>query len=123
MVTLLLLTGLSLLFTGMGWWSWKKPRRRINPLVGYRTARSMKSQAAWDFAQVYSGRTMFYTGIAILALAGILLMVLRDAVDDDNAVITIALLIVPTVAASVLPLYLTERKLKQLFDKEGNPIK
>lgn len=123
MVSLLLLTGLSLLFTGMGWWSWKRPRRRINPLMGYRTARSMKSQAAWDFAQVYSGRAMFYTGIAILILAGTLMLLLRGAFDDDNAVTSIALLIVPTVAASVLPLYLTERKLKQLFDKEGNPIK
>ena len=34
----------------------KKPPRTINSGYGYRSARSMRSQGAWDFAQVYSGR-------------------------------------------------------------------
>lgn len=123
MVSFLFITGLSLLFAGMGLWTWKKPRRRINPLVGYRTARSMKSQAAWDFAQAYSGKVMCFTGCAMLAAALLLFLIAPGIFDDGPAAAILSLMIIPTVAASVLPLYLTERKLKRLFDEAGNPIK
>lgn len=32
-----------------------RPPERINGGYGYRSTRSMQSQEAWDFAQVYSG--------------------------------------------------------------------
>ncbi len=53
-----IIAGLGLVYSILGAWMWKKPPRKINLLAGYRTARSMKSQAAWDFAQVYAGRLM-----------------------------------------------------------------
>lgn len=121
MINFLLLAALSAIFGGVGWWSWKRPRRHINPLVGYRTRRSMKSQAAWNFAQVYSGKIMVYTAAGMLVLA-VLLLPLDKWVAHIPA-LSIGLLMGPVVAASVLPLYLTERKLKQLFDEDGNPIK
>ncbi|MDA1027671.1 MAG: SdpI family protein [Bacteroidetes bacterium] len=34
------------------------PPKKINSLYGYRTKRSMASQEAWDFAQLYSGDLM-----------------------------------------------------------------
>lgn len=40
----------------------KNPPKTINSGFGYRSARSMRSQAAWDFAQVYSGRFWFRAG-------------------------------------------------------------
>lgn len=123
MIAFLFLVGISLIFTGMGWWSWKRPRPRINPLIGYRTRRSMKSQAAWDFAQVYSGKVMHYTGLVMLVLALLAFVPFQHFFKEDSLVAVMSLMVAPMVAASVLPLYLTEKKLKQLFDKEGNPIK
>ena len=47
----------------------KKPPSRINSLYGYRTARSMKSQAAWDFAHRYCGKLWRAMGWAMLPLS------------------------------------------------------
>ena len=46
-----------------------KPPRTINALYGYRTARSMASQEAWDFAHRTCGRLWVRMGAALLALA------------------------------------------------------
>lgn len=46
------------------------PPQRINGLYGYRTARSMRSQSHWDFAQHFSAREMMRVG-SFLVLAGI----------------------------------------------------
>lgn len=42
------------------------PPDHINGVYGYRTARSMESQEAWDFAQAYFGKVWLRTGIAML---------------------------------------------------------
>lgn len=47
----------------------RRPPREINSFCGYRTARSMSSQAAWDFAQVYMGRIWLRVGLAMLLLS------------------------------------------------------
>lgn len=41
-----------------------KPPRTINSTYGYRTRRSMKSQAAWDFAHRTCGRLWSRLGLA-----------------------------------------------------------
>ncbi len=48
----------------------KFPPRNINSLYGYRTGRSMKSQQAWDFAQLYSASEAQRIGLG-LALASV----------------------------------------------------
>ncbi len=35
---------------------WQHTPQNINHIIGYRTARSMKSQATWQFAHDYCGR-------------------------------------------------------------------
>ena len=49
--------------------SWAWPPKKINEIYGYRTTRSMKSQAAWDFAQKYSAKLMTAFGIVLLAVS------------------------------------------------------
>lgn len=46
-----------------------RPPGKINGFYGYRTARSMGSQEAWDFAQVYFGKVWLRTGAAMLVLS------------------------------------------------------
>ena len=40
-----------------------KPPKKINHTVGYRSANSMKSQEAWDYAQKISAKSMMIIGI------------------------------------------------------------
>ena len=47
---------LPLVMIGFGKSFVKNPPTEINPGYGYRTTRSMKSQAAWDFAQRHMGK-------------------------------------------------------------------
>lgn len=66
MVLIILLIGL--IFTIMGYIFGKFPPKKINPIYGYRSRRSMRSQSAWDAAQVYSSRQMRNAGMVVLAL-------------------------------------------------------
>ena len=40
-----------LAMVAVGLWMYRRPPRKRNGFVGYRTARSRRSQQAWDFAQ------------------------------------------------------------------------
>jgi hypothetical protein len=122
MITLFI-SGISILFSGLGIWMWKKPPRRINPLAGYRTPRAMKSQAAWDFAQTYSGKLMCITGLVMLLVVTPAFWLSGYNYDTLNPALIVLLPLGPILAATIIPVYFTERKLKQLFDNEGNPKK
>lgn len=110
---------LSLLLCLLGIWSWKKPRKKINLIFGYRTIRAMKNQGTWDFAQVYHGKTLFNTCIFLL-IAGIPAILILNQFFDPSVPFACAVVLI--MADSFLPIYFTEKKLKQLFDKNGNPI-
>jgi uncharacterized membrane protein len=58
----------------------KHPPRDVNAVYGYRTARSMKSKAAWDFAHHCIGRLWRVLGLILLPLTcvGVLLCLGKD---------------------------------------------
>lgn len=93
----------------------KKPPEKINGDYGYRSARSMRSQEAWDFAQMYSGRFWFRAGRPAMAvsLVWMLLLLGRDigTVGTFTMVLT-GLQMLPLLA--VIPA--TERALKRKFE-------
>jgi uncharacterized membrane protein len=62
-----LITGI--IFTLLGSALMTSPPSKINPLVGYRTKRSMRSQETWDFAQRYAAERMAAGGIVMIALS------------------------------------------------------
>jgi len=45
-----------------------RPPKNINSFYGYRTPRSMRDQAHWDFAHKYSANLCIYLGLASLAV-------------------------------------------------------
>lgn len=61
------LAGIAFSFIGsfMAW----SPPQEINGVVGYRTRRSMKSQAHWDFSQRYSSNIMGVGGLVMAVLS------------------------------------------------------
>jgi len=42
--------------------------KKINPLYGFRTPRSMKNQEAWDFANKFSATWMLYLTISLIPI-------------------------------------------------------
>ena len=92
----------------------RRPPRKINGAYGYRTARSMASQEAWDFAHAYFGRLWKRMGLAMLPLS--VLAMLTCLGKGENMVglwggILSAVECVPMLLA-IVP---TERALKKRF--------
>ncbi len=71
----LFLTAMDLLIpaimVGIGTRFLKHPPGTINAWYGYRTARSRRSQQAWDFAQRHFGKTWSLWGLVLAALSPI----------------------------------------------------
>ena len=69
---------------------WKKhPPKQINSFYGYRTARSMQSQEAWDFAHAYHAKTWMFWGISLLifSLAAMILIYRKENYEIYDLVI------------------------------------
>ncbi len=88
--------------------SWKPPKK-INPLYGYRTPRSMKSQKHWDFAQRYSAQWLVYAGAGLIAFS-----MVDAVVPAQDKVLQYALAIPAVVVAVAVVFIKTERALKQI---------
>ena len=89
------------------------PPKKINSTYGYRTKASMRNQQTWEEANRYSSKLMLLCG-AILAVTGLLSFFMSSL--NQTSTITGTIL---TLLCSLLPIPLTERHLKKLFDKEG----
>ena len=93
----------------------KYPPKKINDLYGYRTNRSMRNQDCWDFANRYSIRLMWKISLLTCLVQAIGVIFL----DEGLALLTATIVLVTTLIYSV---YLTEKALKNTFDKEGNRL-
>ena len=98
----------------------KRPPKRVNGFYGYRTARSMSSQEAWDFAHRACGRLWLGCGIA----AGLICLGVAAALQGDRALLsewsgTILLLQCLLMMGTILPV---EGALKRNFDQNGHRI-
>lgn len=97
-----------------GWLLWKHPPRERNNVIGYRTRRSGSSQAAWDFAQTYSGRWMLRSSLISLAGSVLVLLLLQLLGGNGLAWGSIALMCAQ-VAVLIAVIPATERQLKRRF--------
>ena len=87
------------------------PPKKINPLYGYRTSGSMRTQERWNFAQAYSSRLMMFCGVSLLAVAEILVLV-PVPVKYEMWVMLSSLFVV-----IVVLFYKTENELKKRFSE------
>ena len=113
LIMTLLIPGTMLLF-GYRWQ--KKPPNKINSAYGYRTRRSMASKKAWDFAHKYCGRVWVKFGwfTAVFAVAS--MIVLAFVTSDIETVGTVGGIITfAEFIPLIVPLFFTERALKQEF--------
>ncbi|RAK65708.1 SdpI family protein [Hymenobacter edaphi] len=108
-IALIVVCGLALLIS---WVTKYRPPRQINWLYGYRTARSMRTPAAWHEANTYFARYFWRLslGLPVLAVAVYFL------VDGVRALqVVLACWVLGLVVGAVR----TERRLNQLFDDAG----
>ena len=99
------------------------PPKEPNGVFGYRTARSMKSREAWDFAQRKMGQVWGRWGFALLPLA-VVGQALTLLCPDVEAMCMWSLPItVVEVVALLLSMIPVERALKENFDGNGRRCK
>src|SRR5690606_20975452 len=71
------------------------PPKKINSLYGYRTARSMKNQKNWAFAQKYSAKALSVLGMVFILSSFIRMLLPFD--NDQHALFGMFLLIIGVV--------------------------
>lgn len=96
----------------------RRPPKRINGIYGYRTARSMKNQATWDFAHRTCGRLWSRLGLVMLPLSTLVMLPVLGA-DTGTVGLwcgAVALVQTAVLLGSIFPV---ERALKKEFDQFG----
>ena len=98
----------------------KHPPKKINWYLGYRTARSMKSPEAWNYAQTRLGQLWRQWGLPLWGATLLALLPFRNATEDLQG---LALLVVTGVQLAVIIATIPkiEKELKERF--EDTPIK
>ena len=88
------------------------PPKKINRWYGYRTPRSMRNQETWNVANRFSGWLMIIAGMLGMN-AGLSCKYLIAPPADIITTIVVQLV------ALAFMIYLTERRLADLFDAKG----
>lgn len=91
------------------------PQNR-NGSAGYRTTRSRKSEETWIYANKLSGKIILILGIVLMAIN----LIIFFAFKSINITACVVLIIIDVILIA-LPLFITESKLKEKFDEDGNP--
>lgn len=100
---------------------WKHPPQKINGIIGYRTARSMKNIDTWKFAHEYCGRLWWKIGWIMLFPSILMHFPFYHASDNKIGIVGGILCTIQCIvlAVSVFP---TETALKKTFTDEGKEV-
>lgn len=94
------------------------PAKKVNSFYGYRTPRSQKNQANWDYAQKMSSKVLIvfaFINLIALCLLSLILIHFQIAIDS-----IIPFQMILMVMLAIVMLIICERKLEK-FEK-GNTI-
>jgi len=107
----------------------KKPPKRINYFIGYRTTRSIKNMDTWKFANEHAGRTWrlagwIALGVSIIATIAVNVLSRIDklGMDFGFALYFVAALLGAQFITLIVTIFPTESALKKTFDKNGKRI-
>lgn len=93
----------------------KNPPRQINGIYGYRTRRSMRNQAAWDFSHLYCGKLWRKMGWFMLHVSMIVMLPVIGKSDDIVGVVG-GVVITAECMVMLVSILLTEKALAKQFD-------
>lgn len=115
MITIFLLP-LVMVICGMSYT--KRGPKKITRLQGYRSKMSMKNRDTWDFAHKNLGDLWFKLGAPLLAVTSVVsLLVFRESTKQITTWCCVIFVI--QLAIMVLPVFYTEKALKENFDENG----
>ena len=115
MITIFLLP-LVMVICGMSYT--KRGPKKITRLQGYRSKMSMKNRDTWDFAHKNLGDLWFKLGAPLLAVTSVVsLIVFRESTKQITTWCCVIFVI--QLAIMVLPVFYTEKALKENFDENG----
>ncbi len=97
---------------------WKHAPEKINGIIGYRTARSMKNTDTWKFAQDYCGRLWWKLGWMIFIPSVVIHFPFYRSSKDIIGIVS-AILCTIQCLILVLSIFPTERALKRTFTEDG----
>lgn len=97
---------------------YKRPPKKINALMGYRTSRSMKNKDTWTFAHHYSGKLWWKLGWILLVPSALFHLPLYGKPDDTIGLFCLLLVTVQLIVL-IGSVVLTERALKRTFTDDG----
>lgn len=101
-----------------GYWMWKHCPDDINPVLGYRTRRSMKNMDTWKFAHEYCGRLWYIAGgVQILPTVAVQVQYTKSSANEI-AVLSLVLVFVQ-LAVMLLTIIPVEKALKKKFNDDG----
>lgn len=101
-----------------GWFMWKHCPKKINPVSGYRSARSQKNLDTWKFANENCGKRWWTIGWIMLFPTIIVQIPFYGKSDGVIGCAGLAICVVECVImlVSILP---TEKALKNTFNEDG----
>lgn len=91
---------------------------QINSLFGYRTARSMKNQDTWEFANTYWGKLAWKFGLWML-LGTIAAMIAVFFAGENTVTFVSMIILILQVILILLTIPIVEQALKKEFDERG----
>lgn len=100
-----------------GYFMYKRTPKNVNDFLGYRTTRSKRNPETWSFANKYCGKLWVIIGWILLPTVAVLLPFRNSGEDAIGTVVLI--LIVVQIIAMLIPVFLTEKKLKERFPDEN----
>jgi uncharacterized membrane protein len=97
----------------------KKSPENINMFFGYRSSMSMKNKNTWDFAHKHIGKLWRVIGciLFLLSIGAMLLCLEKNKKYIETSIVIILVVQSISIIATVI---MTEKKLKNNFDKDGN---
>lgn len=97
---------------------WKHAPKKINGMIGYRTARSMQNTDTWKFAQEYCGRLWWKVGWIMLLFSLVLHIPFYRSSKDTIGIVGAILCTIQCVIL-VGAIFPVEKALKRNFTDEG----
>ncbi len=101
-----------------GLFMWKRPPRKINAFIGYRTTKSMKNEETWKYAHNFCGKLWSAIGAATLMISAAAIGPFYNASEKTVAIVALVTGITQfaVLLTSLIP---TEIALKLTFDNDG----
>ncbi|MCL2354016.1 MAG: SdpI family protein [Defluviitaleaceae bacterium] len=94
--------------------------KKVNWWLGYRTSMASKNQETWVFVHKHWGRLSLIIALVLIALSTTIVILEYADVFALSLSIIIPILIGVQLLSILLTIILTEKALKQKFDKNGN---